>query len=215
MYLSIFKSGKAFGSGTSCSGIQCDLILLNGSPPPPRVTVIRNYVKNAHCWLPVYQQGRSNFTVLTKHAIFTVSITLGNTTLHLPCKTTYLQQHSTSQLTWKHPHTLWTKKVVAWHMDLTCRLSVLVSGLPLTDVCVTFLAPYWLNYTKEISTCYFCFQNQPQATSEPRWRFCCDDTYLSYEGTCNINLCSNVCIYFSLTSLHFQSSILTCAARMI
>lgn len=39
-------------------------------------------------------------------------------------------------------------------------------------------------------------------------------TYSNAQCPC-FNLCSDVCVHFSLTSLHFQSSILTCAAGKI
>lgn len=95
--------------------------------------------------------------------------------------------------------------------------------------------PYWLNYTKGIRPSFLFLEsasgNFRVSVKVFLW------WYLSYEGTYNtyrsfrwqwamwiywysnaqcpcFNLCSNVCIHFSLTSLHFQSSILTCAACM-
>lgn len=156
----------------------------------PHVTVLRDYGQNAQFWLPVYQQWRSNFTVLTKHAIFTVSLTLGNATLHLPCKTTYLQQHSTSQLT-RNTHTHFElKKAVAlvthrsdpsplcWCQGFLWLMLV----LHFCNISCTF-GPYWLNYTKGISTSFLFLEsasgNYRVSVKVFLW------WYLSYEGTYN------------------------------
>lgn len=105
------KWGERFARGTSCSSIRCDLILLNESPPTPfpLCDSCKKLCPKMHITtcLPAVEV---KFHVFTKQASFTLSLPLADTTLHSPCKSTYLHQHSTSQITQKHPHTIWTKK---------------------------------------------------------------------------------------------------------
>lgn len=198
---------------------------------PPRVTVIGNCGQNAHYWLPVYQQWRSNFTVLTKHAIFTVRLTLGNTTLHLPCKTTYLQQHSTSHLTRN------TRSSSSHDMDLSRHLSVLMSGLPLTDVfcyisVIVLVGLHPIGWTIQKESFLFLESGSGNFRASVKvllWWYLIERDINTYRSFCWLwamwtysnaqcpcfNLCSDVCVHFSLISLHFQSSILTCAADKI